>query len=80
VRRLAVIAGGRAGQDPGPPAATAAGSLLEALYSVSFRQCWDAGACLSYVLDPGGYSCSAPPCGVGTDPASDCPAVPAPPF
>jgi hypothetical protein len=48
--------------------------------SASFRQCWDAGACLTYVLDPGGYSCSAPPCDVGTDPASDCPEVPASPF
>jgi hypothetical protein len=44
----------------------------------SFRQCWDANACLVYVDDPGGYSCGAPPCGLGA--LADCPAVPASPF
>jgi hypothetical protein len=45
-----------------------------------FKQCWDAGACLVYVDDPGNYSgaCGAPPCMVGA--LSDCPSVRAAPF
>jgi hypothetical protein len=45
-----------------------------------FRQCWGAGACLVYVLDPGNYSCPAAawPCSFGVE--TDCPAVPASPF
>jgi hypothetical protein len=45
----------------------------------SFRQCWDAAACLVYVDDPNGYSCDDPGgCSLGAP--SACPAVPAPPF
>ena len=40
----------------------------------SFRQCWDANACLAYVRDPGNYSCGAPPCDLGV--VADCPDVP----
>jgi hypothetical protein len=45
----------------------------------SFHECWDAGACLDFVDDPGNYSgaCAAAPCLVGA--ASACPAVPARP-
>jgi hypothetical protein len=48
--------------------------------SGGFRQCWGAGACLVYVLDPGNYSCAAAdwPCSFGVE--TDCPAVPASPF
>lgn len=43
-----------------------------------FRQCWDASACLVYVLDPASYSCAAAPCSLGD--ATACAAVPASPF
>lgn len=45
-----------------------------------FQQCWDAAACLVYVLDPANYSCDPPdePCSLGL--AADCPEVPASPF
>ena len=46
--------------------------------SDGFRQCWDASACLVYVLDHADYSCGSPPSSAA-DPAS-CPAVPLPPF
>ncbi len=46
--------------------------------SGSFRQCWDAAACLVYVDDPASYSCPAPSCSFGT--VSSCPAVPVSPF
>jgi hypothetical protein len=44
----------------------------------SFRQCWDAFACLVYVEDPNDYSCGTPPCSFGE--VGSCPAVPSPPF
>jgi hypothetical protein len=44
----------------------------------SFRQCWDASACLVYVDDPSNYSCEAGACSFGSSDA--CPAVPVPPF
>ena len=31
----------------------------------SFRQCWDAAACLVWVDDPGDYSCETAPCSFG---------------
>ncbi len=48
--------------------------------TAGFRECWGAGACLVYVLDPGNYSCPAAdwPCDLGA--GSGCPAVPASPF
>ncbi len=45
---------------------------------VGYQQCWGAGACLVYVLDPGNYSCATPPCSFGVE--TDCPVVPASPF
>lgn len=45
----------------------------------SFRQCWDAGACLVYLDDPSGFSCGGSlPCSVGAP--GDCPATPVSPF
>lgn len=46
----------------------------------SFRQCWDALACLDYVDDPGNYSCdpTAWPCNKGS--LAACPAVPSAAF
>jgi hypothetical protein len=44
----------------------------------SFRQCWDANACLVYVDDPNGYSCGGAACSFGT--VADCPPVTSPPF
>jgi hypothetical protein len=46
-------------------------------FTGSYRQCWDGGACLLHVADPGNYSCGAAPCSMGD--ASDCPAVPSRP-
>lgn len=44
----------------------------------TFQQCWDAGACLTYVDDPTGYSCGgALPCLRGA--ADSCPPVAPPP-
>jgi hypothetical protein len=46
----------------------------------SFRQCWDRSACLTYVDDPGDFSCPAhASCSFGTFP-DDCPEVPVAPF
>jgi hypothetical protein len=45
----------------------------------SFRQCWNASACLTYVDDPANFTCAAPPCSFGTV-EDDCPAVPVSPF
>jgi hypothetical protein len=47
----------------------------------SFRQCWNASACLTYVDDPANYTCSPTPpaCSFGTV-SDDCPAVPVSPF
>ncbi|MFT3916305.1 MAG: hypothetical protein QM704_20170 [Anaeromyxobacteraceae bacterium] len=48
--------------------------------TVGWAECWDAAACLTYVDDPGNYSCEtepSPPCSLGA--ASACPAVPAAP-
>jgi hypothetical protein len=57
-------------------------SYLSFAVQGSFRQCWDAAACLVYVDDPGNYSCnvgpSLPACSLGA--VTACPAVPAPPF
>jgi hypothetical protein len=47
----------------------------------SFRQCWDASACLVFVDDPLNLSCDELPgegCSAGAETA--CPAVPASPF
>ena len=44
----------------------------------SFRQCWDAGACLVYVDDPLDLSCGAPPCSAGL-PNVCAAAIPVPP-
>jgi hypothetical protein len=44
----------------------------------SFRQCWDANACLVYVDDPNGYSCGGAACSFGAP--EDCPVVTAAPF
>jgi len=44
----------------------------------SFRQCWDANACLVYVDDPANLSCPSAPCSLGI--VGDCPPVTAPPF
>ncbi len=42
----------------------------------TFDQCWDERACLTYVRDPGNWSCPAhASCSFGTE--SSCPAVPA---
>jgi hypothetical protein len=43
----------------------------------TFRHCWSAAACLTYVDDPTSYSCGAP-CSLGDIAA--CVPVPAPPF
>ncbi len=46
----------------------------------SFDQCWDAAACLSYVLDPANFSCPLhASCSFGSV-IPDCPAVPVSPF
>ena len=44
----------------------------------SYRQCWDAFACLVYVDDPSSYSCDTPPCSFGE--VASCPPVPLSPF
>jgi hypothetical protein len=46
----------------------------------SFRQCWSASACLTYVDDPANFTCPLhASCSFGTFPA-DCPEVPVSPF
>lgn len=47
----------------------------------AFEQCWDAGACLVYVNDPGNYSCPAAdwPCSMGAEGAC-APNLPVSPF
>jgi hypothetical protein len=47
-------------------------------FTGDYQQCWDAAACLVYVLDPSDYSCGAAGCSFGTVDA--CPAVPSAPF
>ncbi|MFO0581315.1 MAG: hypothetical protein U0229_03500 [Anaeromyxobacter sp.] len=45
--------------------------------NVGWAECWDAAACLTYVNDPGNYSCETepnPPCSLGA--VSACPVVP----
>lgn len=43
-----------------------------------YQQCWDADACLVYVLDAYGYSCGGGACNVGD--VAACAVVPSPPF
>jgi hypothetical protein len=44
----------------------------------SFRQCWDAFACLVHVDDPSNYSCGTAPCSFGE--VASCAPVPMSPF
>jgi hypothetical protein len=44
----------------------------------SFQQCWDGGACLTYVDDPAGFTCGPAPCEQGSE--SACVTGPIPPF
>lgn len=44
--------------------------------SGSFSQCWNPGACLTFVRDPDNFSCGAAPCSFGTFDPDHCATVP----
>ena len=66
----------RAGFDAGGSGRGLTTLHLDGGFTAGYAQCWDAAACLTWVDDPGDYSCGRAGCSGGAE--SACPAVPAP--